>query len=385
KGLPVTWDAKTNIAWKTELPGPGSSSPIVVGKKVFVSSYSGYGLSTKEPGDIQNLKRHLVCIDRDTGNVIWTKDIPAAQPESPYKSFQVYHGYASSTPASDGTSVFVFFGKSGVFAFDLDGNQLWHADVGTTAFRDGTAASPVLYKDRLFVNAGIESGTLYALDKKTGKEVWRASGISETGKETWSTPALVKVPGGGTELVVSGAKKVLGFDPDTGAELWRAEVFTWYVCPTVVAHDGVVYALQSDTCAAVRAGGRGDVTRSHVLWQTKFGAVVTSPVYHDGHLYWATGSMVACVKASDGTEVYKERLTPDPKSVYASPVAADGKLYFVSRTEGAFVVELAPEFKQLAHNSLAPDTSIFNGSPAVSHSQLLLRSDRYLYCIGKAR
>jgi len=244
----------------------------------------------------------------------------------------------------------------------------------------GSATSPILYKDLVIVNASVEGRALVALDKQTGNEVWRAKDVSES----WSTPVLVRVPNKGTELVVSGSKKVLGFDPDTGKELWHANSFNWYVCPTVVAHDGVVYALQNNVCVAVRAGGQGDVTQSHTLWEKKFGAVVSSPVYHEGHLYWAAGVAI-CLKADDGSVVYKERLQPNPGDIYASPVVADGKIYYVSRTAGTFVVEASPKFKLLAHNKLDPDTSVFNGSPAVSNSQLLLRSDRYLYCIGNKR
>jgi outer membrane protein assembly factor BamB len=379
-GLPTTWSAKSNVVWKTKLPGPGTSSPIVVGKKVLVTSYSGYAVDRKDPGDIDKLVRHLVCLDRDTGKVLWTRDVPAVQPEHRCGDYLDLHGYASSTPASDGKNVFVFFGKSGVLAYDLGGKKLWTASVGTRTDGWGSASSPVLYKDLVIVNAGVESGALVALDKKKGTEVWRARGISES----WTTPVLVKVPGSGTELVVSASKKVLGFDPDSGKELWRTDSFTWYVCPTVVAHDGVVYALQNDACVAVKAGGRGNVTKTHTLWKKNLGSVVPSPVYHKGHLYWATGTAL-CVKADDGSVVYRKRLTPDPGNVYASPLLGDGKIYYVSRTKGAYVVAPGPEFKQLAHNTLEPDKSVCNGSPAVSEGRLLLRSDRYLYCIGKER
>jgi hypothetical protein len=126
------------------------------------------------------------------------------------------------------------------------------------------------------------------------------------------------------------------------------------------------------------------VTASHTLWQTRFGSTVASPVYHDGHVYWATGKAY-CVKAADGSVVYKERLKPEPNNFYASPVVADGKLYYVSRTDGTYVVAAGPKFAQLAHNTLAPDTSVCNGSPAVSDSELFLRSDRYLYCIAAGK
>ena len=128
---PVSWSPKENIKWKTPLPGAGVSSPIVVGDRVFVTCYSGYGMDRQDPGDINNLKRHLVCVDRLTGKIQWEKSITAAQPEDPYSGIGVpTHGYASHTPVSDGEHVYAFFGKSGVYAFDLEGNQVWHADVG---------------------------------------------------------------------------------------------------------------------------------------------------------------------------------------------------------------------------------------------------------------
>lgn len=380
KDLPVTWSSDSNMAWKTELPGPGTSSPIVVGDRIFLTCYSGYAVDQDDPGDISKLKRHVLGLDRANGKVLWTQEVPAVQPEHKYGTYLDLHGYASSTPVSDGQSVYVFLGKSGVFAFDLKGKQLWQTPVGKGTHGWGSGSSPILYKELVLVNASVETDALLALDKKSGKEVWRAENISES----WSTPVLVQVPGGRTELVVSGSHKILGFDPDTGKELWHSNSFDWYVCPTVIAHDGVVYGLQNSACVAVRAGGTGDVTESHTLWKINLGSVVTSPVYHEGHLYWAT-NQAYCVKADDGSIVYREGLKPSPKNIYAAPVLGDGKIYYVSRTEGAYVVEASPKFKLLAHNTLNPDTSVFNGSPAVSNSQLLLRSDRYLYCIGKEK
>jgi outer membrane protein assembly factor BamB len=380
KGLPATWSGDANVAWKTDMPGAGSSSPIVVGNKIFLTCYSGYGVKNNEGGERKDLRRHLLCLARDTGKELWKRTAETVLPEEPYRDFLALHGYASSTPASDGERVFVFFGKSGVLAFNLSGEQLWHTSVGKGAHGWGSGTSPILYKDLLLVNASVESRALIALNKKTGKEVWRAKGISES----WSTPVLVNVPGGKTELVVSGSHKVLGFDPETGDELWHADSFNWYVCPTVVAHDGVVYALQNSTCVAVRAGGRGDVTASHTVWQKKrYGSVVSSAVFHDGLVYWATDGTATCVRAKDGSEVYRSRLNPSSGNLYASPVVADGKIYYVSRNAGTYVVEAGQKFKLLAHNTLNPDNSVFNASPVVSDSQLLLRSDRALYCIGK--
>jgi outer membrane protein assembly factor BamB len=379
KGLPVTWAADKNVAWKIEMPGPGTSSPIVVGNKIFLTCYGGYAVDryAEDPGDIKKLKRHLVCVDRAGTKILWSREVPAVQPEAAMQTYLNLHGYASSTPVSDGKHVYVFFGISGVYCYDLDGKPVWNVSVGKGTHGWGSGSSPILYKDLLILNAGVESKALVALDKKTGDEKWRAKDISES----WSTPVLVEVKGGPPELVVSASHKILGFDPDSGKELWHADVFDWYVCPSVAAHAGVVYALQNDACVAVRAGGRGDVTKSHTLWEKRFGAVVPSPVYEEGNVYWATTTFY-CLKAENGSTVYKEHPKAAPEAVYASPLLADGKIYYVSRTEGTYVVEVGPKFKLLAHNTLGDD-SVFNASPAVSDGQLLLRSDRYLYCIGK--
>ncbi len=377
KGLPSTWSADSNIVWKYQLPGAGGSSPILVGDRVLLTYYSGYGLDRSEPGELEKLKRHLICVDRKTGKPMWTRDFPAPMPEEQYSSYQALHGYASNTPISDGKLVWIFLGKDGVYCFDLDGKQQWHAGVGKQTHGWGSGTSPVLYKDLLIVNASVESGSLIALDKNTGKEKWNASGM----RSSWNTPMLVKTASGATELAVATQPNMLGFDPDTGKELWRAKTYNWYVCPSLVAHDGILYGLQHSICVAVKAGGRGDVTESHVVWNKNVGHVVSSPLYHDGHVYFCSNGVAHCVNARDGSSVYKERLKGANGDFYASPVLADGKIYYVSRGSGTFVIDAAPKFNQLSHNTLDNKT-VFNAGPAVSHSQLFLRSDRFLYCIG---
>ncbi len=387
-GLPATWSAKENILWRTRLPGPGTSSPIVVGKRVYLTCYSGYGVESgkDDTENMDKLMRHLVCIDRDKGDILWTKDFKPALPESKYEGGNnTQHGYSSSTPASDGQRLYVFFGKSGVFGLDLDGNQIWHADVGARTDGWGSANSPVLYKDLVIVNASIESGSLVALDKTTGKEVWRAKGIGAS----WNTPVLVDAPGG-AELIVNESGAVIAFDPASGKELWRVTGFAGYVCPSVVTDShlspdgrggkGVVYVVRGEALA-IRAGGRGDVTESHVLWRAKGSSLVSSPVYHDGRLFWA-GNAALCVDAATGKEIYRGRFSKGA-NFYASPLVADGKIYCVSRFTGTFVLAAGPTFKELAHNQFADDDSRTNASPIVSDGCLLLRTDRYLYCIGK--
>jgi outer membrane protein assembly factor BamB len=388
KNLPTTWSATENIVWKTELPGAGSSSPIVIGDKIVVTCYSGYGADGK---DQKKLKRQVVCLSRD-GKILWTREAPSGLPETNFTSFQAMHGYASSTPVSDGKNVFAFFGKAGVFAFDLEGKAtttsgesppLWSASVGTGKNSWGTGTSPIIYKDFVIVNASVESGALIALKKSDGKVAWTAKGAVT---QSWNTPILVNLPGGKTELVVSQQGKVRGFNPDTGVELWNCQGISDYVVPSVIAHDGVVYAIgaRANQALAVRAGGKGNVSSTHVLWRIANGSNVSSPVNHDGHLYWASEprQYVYCVKADKGTVVYEHMMKPNSGTIYASPLVADGKIYYVARTGGVYVLEASPKYKLLAHNRL-PDGSNFDASPVADRGQLLLRSDRYLYCIGK--
>lgn len=375
---PITWSAKDNIAWKHAMPGAGGSCPIIMGDRVFITCYSGYGVE-KNAGDQKSLKRHLICVDRKSGKPMWTRDFPAPLPEPQYSGYQALHGYASNTPISDGKLIWIFLGRDGVYCYDLEGNQKWHKSVGNGTHGWGSGTSLVLHNDKVIVNASVESGSLIAFNKNTGEQVW----ASKTMRSSWNTPVLVKLANGSTELAVATNPIMYGFDPDTGNELWRATTYNWYVCPSLVANDGVVYGLQHSICVAVKAGGKGDVTDSNVLWKKNFGHVVSSPIYYKGHVYFCSQGTAYCVDAADGTALYKERLKGANGDFYASPIVADGKIYYVSRNHGAFVVEAGAKFKQLANNTLTPDTSVFNATPSVSGSQLFLRSDRFLYCIGK--
>ncbi len=374
-GLPVTWSDEENLAWKTELPGYGSSSPIALGGRIYLTCYSGYGIDRGNPGNMEDLTLHVVCVNRDDGKIVWDKHVEPNLPESERVR---EHGYAAPTIATDGQSLYVFFGKTGVFKFDLEGNQIWHADVGSRTHGWGCGTSPVLYKNLVIVNASVESASLVALDKQTGEEVWRAPGM----KSSWNTPHLVDV-GDKQELVVSVKGSILGFDPDTGEQLWNGDGIDDYVCPSVVSHAGVVYAIggRQSKAIAVRAGGRGDVTDTHKLWEAKAGANVASPVIHDGHLYWVSdrNQVAYCVRMEDGAVMYEKRFGHQP---YASAVVADGKLYIVTRYDGTFVLAAKPEFEELAHNTF-DDDSTFNASPSVSNGQIFIRSDRFLYCVGK--
>lgn len=389
--VPTTWDGTKNILWKTELPGPGSSSPIVWGDRVFVTSYSGYGESERNPGEMTNLKRHLVCASLKDGTILWSKSVAAEQPEDPYRGFITEHGYASNTPVTDGETVFAFFGKTGVLAYDMDGNELWKVNVGkeSSGRRWGTAASPILYKDMVIVNASEESQSIRALDKKTGKEIWKSEAASL--ELVYATPTLVELPDGAAELVIAVPGEVWALAPDTGKLKWFAEVpIRGNVSPTVINNDGVVYAFGGLPAGsvAVKAGGTGDVTNSNVLWRGRSGSYVATPVLHDGHLYWIDDRGTAhCAKADTGESVYSERmpnLSGGGRPFYASPVLVGKHLYIVSRSNGTFVLKAEPTFEIVARNVIEGDDSQANGTPAVVENTLVLRTDRALYRIGES-
>jgi len=380
-GLPTTWTSKENVVWRTKLPGPGTSCPVVIGNKIYLTCYSGYGEVNGKDDDEKNmpkLVRHVVCLARDGGRILWTKDFKPLLPESHFTgAHNTQHGYSSSTIASDGERLYVFFGKSGVYSLDLDGNEIWRQSVGTGTSGWGSSNSPVLYKDLVIVNASIESQALVSLDKATGKEVWRTKGI----RESWNTPVLVDVPGGPTELVLNESSAVIGFDPASGKELWRVDGFSGYVCPSVVANKDIVYVVRGGVLA-IKAGGRGDVKDSHVLWRTGGNSVVSSPVYYDSRLYWSHDG-VECLDATTGKRIDRLRPSKDG-NFYASPLAADGKVYCVTRFGGAYVIEAGgPKLRELAHNEFDDDKSCANAGAIAHNGQLLMRTDQYIYCIGK--
>jgi outer membrane protein assembly factor BamB len=411
KELPATL-TNDNILWKIKMPGAGTSSPITTGDKLIVTCNAGYGTAISkgmgggkgkggfgkgggDTGDQKKLKLLVLCLDRAKGEVLWQKEIEPNLPETPFGGMMTQHSYASSTPVTDGTNVYVFFGKSGVHAFDLAGKKLWSADVGSNKHDWGSAASPVLYKDLVIVNAAIESKSLVALDKKTGEEVWRQKGLGTS----WSSPVLVETKDGTHELVLNVPGKIAGYDPATGKEIWHCQgvvaggggkggMFGPYTASTPVARDGIVYVIGGGgpvpaAAMAIKTGGSGDVTKSHVLWKIKAGACNCSPVLTGDYLCWIDG-IVTCVNIADGKTAYRERLY-DTKNEYVSAVAAGDKLYALTRGDGLFVLAGGGDYKKLARFDFKGDSSIFNASPAVSDGCLYLRSNEYLYCVGKKR
>ena len=432
--LPVTWSDKENLIWKYAMPGPGSSSPIVVGNRVFVTCWTGYGVDRDNVGDEKDLRRHLICLDRDCGKPLWDKSIEPVLPEDPYSGMFTQHGYASHTPVSDGQRVYVFFGKTGVLAFDLDGKKLWQTGVGTGSGPHGwgSASSPILYNDLVIVTASAESESLVALNKETGKEVWRQKDSGFSG--TWGTPILVECGKGRTDLVVAVPFKIWAFNPDDGKPRWQCDgLSNNSICSSPIAHDGVVYALETGPSGggtvAVRAGGEGDVTKTHVVWRGTERSRIGTPVLDKGRIYWFGSHLANCIDAATGKQVYQTRVGgpaaaeppgpakpaakpavgpaagpgpgpgapgpggPRPKpgsgrgggmrgQDYASPILVNGNIYFVCRSGETLVYATGPEFKLLGQNRFGSDGGDFSATPAVSDGLLFIRSSKNLYCVG---
>ncbi len=388
--VPLQWDDTHNLRWKKELPGPGSSSPIVVGDRVIVTCYSGYGIDAAQPGDKSQLKRHILCLDRASGETQWSHIIASEVAEDSFRGYLTEHGFASHTPVSDGNMVYAFFGKCGVYAYDMDGQPMWQADVGerSDSRRWGSSASLIVLGDAVIVNAASESRAVLALDKKSGQELWKAE--AESLDLSYGTPVAIELPEGRSELVLCVPNELWGLDPVAGTLNWFAKVpLTGNVSPTVTVHDGIIYATggyMGRGTVAVAAGGRGDVTDSHMRWSIQESSYVPSPVWHDGHLYWVDNRGIAiCLNAETGDRVYQLRVAMDGRGgnpIYASPLLVGENLVIVTRTAGTVILAAKPEFQQLNTNKLS-DNSHFNATPAVSANQLFLRSNRAIYCIGK--
>ncbi len=378
--VPTKWNKANNMVWSYQLPGKGSSSPIIVGDRVFVTCF-------KQQRD--SISRFVVCVNKKTGKKMWSKEIGANYREDGYRGYITEHGYASNTPVSDGKMLFVFFGKGGVHAFDLDGNKKWSVDIGkgSSNRRWGSAASLVLYRDAVIVNAADEAKAIIALNKSDGKQLWRQE--TEMLELTYGTPRLAS-NNNQTDLVISVPSEIWGLNPKNGKLRWFAETpMTGNVSPSVIVDDKTVYSFggyRSSGSVAVKLGGKDDVTQSHRLWTSRSSSYVATPLLHESNFYWIDDRGVAyCTNAKDGKTVYRQRVQnlKSGRPVYASPVLIGKYIYVVTRRSGTIVYPPGKGFKPIAQNVIRGDDTDFNASPAVSENRLYLRSDKALYCVGK--
>ena len=390
--LPSTWSPNANLKWKAPLPGPGASSPIIIGNKAIVTCYSGYGLDRNEPGEIGNLVRHLVCIDMASGKKLWQKDVKATLPEDPYTGIGVTaHGYASHTPVTDGKNVYAFFGKGGVHAFSLDGEKLWEAKVGKESdpAKWGSSSSPIVYKNTVIVTASAESQAIVGIDKKSGKELWRqeAKGLDNM----WGTPTLVKIDDSRTDLVMCVAKEIWGLNPDNGNLRWFANATASQQSYSSVILEGKrIFAVtgRGGGSVAIDAGGMGDVSKTNTVWEGRDSASFASPVMHNSKIYSVASKILKVIDAKTGKMIKQFRLKGARSGGrtraldYPSPIIAGNHLYYLDGNGQMYVFDVSDQPKQVALNKVTSDTETFWGTPAVSNGNLVMRSSNYLYCVA---
>lgn len=388
--IPLEWSADENVKWKTELPGPGSSSPIYWENKLFVTCYTGYGIDQKNVGEPKNLGRMLLCLERVSGKILWKKEVPLANPEDDYRGYLTEHGYASATPITDGKHVYVFFGKSGVHAYTMNGEKVWSKQVGDSSSnrRWGSAASPVLDGDLLIVNAADEAKAIIAFDKTTGEEKWRYE--SKQLELTYNTPTLHTPKSGKTELVIAAPDELLALDPKTGKKLWWAKSeIPGNISPCVISEGEILFTTGGyprKGSLAIKGGGSGDVT-DKILWRSKTFSYVPSSVFKDGFLFWVNDeASVIVMNLATGETVTNRNVEAIKKrkkfSFYASIVRVGDKLVAVSRRNGTFIFEADKEMKLAGINQLG-DESDFNATPALAKDAIYLRSNKAVYCIAK--
>jgi outer membrane protein assembly factor BamB len=373
KNLPLTWSETENIKWKVELSGPGMSTPVVWGERIFLT----------QALDKAGTRRALTCFSRAVGKVLWQEVTEFTGPKE-----ATYDGephYCSASPATDGERVVAFFASAGLVCYSVDGKRLWKKDLGRCEQIWGTASSPILYKNLVLLNFGPgERSFLIALDKKTGEEKWRVTVTGKFGTDqkdwmgSWSTPILA--PGaGGDELIMAWPGELKAYDPLTGKELWRCQGLgpLAYTSP-LVSEDTVVQASGfGGAILAVRRGGTGDVTNTHRLWrEEKAPQRIGSGVIVGDYVYLVNeNGVVECLERKTGKMLWKERATG---STWSSLVYANGRLYVTSQQGETAVLAAKPTFEVLARNQIGEKTI---SSPAVSEGEIFLRTYKHLWCI----
>lgn len=368
KGIPDSWDAKS-IVWRTPLKGAGQSTPIVWGDRIFITSAPDNGKS-----------RLVICLDRKSGKILWEKEAWTGSPEPTH----VQNGWASATCATDGERVIAFFGKGGLHCYNMEGMPVWSRDLGTFPGEWGTSASPIIVGDLVIQNCDAAgTGLLIAVNKKDGKDVWKTPRTAPE-RGGWTTPVLVN-SNGKKELVVNGEKAVTSYDPIKGTQLWSCKSFAGRGDPTVLPGKGLVFVVNGvpGDIYAIKPGGTGDVTKSHMAWHTprKSGRDEPSPILVGDYLIVASmAGITTCYKASDGSVLWTERL----KGAFSSsPVAVEGKVFFQNEAGETFVIEPGPKFKLITQNTLGASGEVFRACLTPCAGQIFTRSDKAIYCVGK--
>jgi len=365
---PDRWSATENILWKTRVTGAGNSSPIVWRDRIFLTTaYDG------------GRRLALQAYDRNDGKLVWETLAPEGASEFVHQK----NGNASATPATDGERIYVSFGNRGLMAFDFAGKLIWRQEFGRISNYWGTAGSPLLYKDRIILYQDQSSGGFVAaFDTRTGKQLWRTSRDATVG---WGTPIAIRVAGH-DELIVHGQSRVQAYNPDTGRELWRCNGSLQEVIPTPVVGYGMLFCSsgRAGPTLAIRPGGQGDVTRTHLVWSSPRGSpFVPSPILYGEHLYIVNDmqSIVTALEATTGNTAWQERLGVARREGFsASPVATGGKVFFTNDQGETFVLRAGARYELLHVNDIGEPTL---ASPALVDGRWYIRTENHLLAVGK--
>ena len=376
-GLPLRWSRTEHIAWKLELPAWSGSTPAVWGDRIFLNVAEGRDLS-------------LWAVDRARGTVLWKRTLGGGNTRMQKQNM------SSPSPVTDGRGVWIMTGTGILKGFDFSGRELWARDIqqeyGRFGLQWGYASSPLLYEDSLYVQVlhGMRTDDpsyLLRIDKTDGRTLWRVERPTRARLESpdaYTTPALLRY-GSTTEIVITGGDVVTGHDPGDGRELWRADGLnptgngSFRIVASPVVHGDLIFAPSRERpLLALKPGGRGDVTRSHVLWTFNNGPDVPTPVT-DGTYFYAINDrgIMWCLDAKTGKEIYGRQRLP-PATYSGSPVLADGRIYITSEDGVTVVVKAGPQFEVLAENDLGEYTL---SSPAISNGQIFIRTESFLYAI----
>lgn len=395
---PVHWGEDKNVKWKIEIPGRGSSTPIIWEDNVFIltaiETERQRESGAKPPkGSLGNLlgagvrppQTHyhqfvVLCYDRATGAQRWKAVATEAIPHEPGHTT---NSFASYSPVTDGNHLFVSFGSHGIFCFDMQGNKIWETNLGTmiTQMGYGEGSSPALQDDTLVVPFDHEGQSFYAaLDTNSGQQKWR---VDREEASAWATP-VIAAHGGGHQVIASGVI-VRSYDLQTGSQIWQCSGQAFSPIPSPIVSAGVTYCMTGFLGNAVHAislDARGDVTDSdHLRWKRNDAApYVSSAVLYENQLYYtkSTGNILTSVDAISGQTIFQNQRIQGIRTIYASPVAAAGRVYFTGRDGTTVVVKHGQQYEVLATNKL--DDTI-DASPALVDDQLFLRGERFLYCL----
>jgi outer membrane protein assembly factor BamB len=371
KHLPIEWDSVKNVVWKSKVPGMGHSSPVIWEDKLFISS------AVPETNE-----KILLCYDTNTGNLLWQQTVVKAAPEKKHAD----NSYASGTPATDGKIVYVSFldvEDIVVAAYDFEGKQIWEQRPGKFQSPHGYSCSPVIYEDKLIIN-GISKGDNFfaALRKSDGQIAWKK--VQENLSHSFSTP-FIRTISGKTQLILLGNKEIGSYNPDDGSRYWFVSGPSEDFCSTPVYNEKHDLLLVSSAwprrvLTAIHTDGEGDVTDSHVAWQTTQGAMyVPSPLCTDDYLYTTmTSGLVHCTDIATGDTLWTKNLGKQ----YASPLLAGGLVYMPNDEGVMTVLKPGPSFEMVARNDIGEGMI---ASAAISNGKIYLRGEVHLFCIGNSK